>query len=91
MSAAPRPAEPATYLCLSDMSSGPRDECPDPLHDYPLPAGYVDASEAADRRLRKGWANVRCPRCGLCGWRPGKPTGDACDQRVPAPAETGSK
>lgn len=84
MSPARRLVGPRIHLCLSDMSSGPRDECPDPLHDYPLPDGYVDAAEAAERRLRHRWRNIKCPRCGLYGWQPGNPTGDACDERVPA-------
>jgi hypothetical protein len=74
----------AIYLCGGDLTSGPRDACPDPLHDFPLPAGYTDASEAADSRLRHRWTQRRCPACGLYGWRPGDPTGDPCDERVPA-------
>jgi hypothetical protein len=79
----------AIYLCGGDSRSGPRDTCPDTLHDYPLPAGYVDASEAADRRLYRRWTQKRCPDCGLYGWRPGNPTGDPCDERVPAPVPAG--
>ena len=78
----------ATYICGGDFRSGPRDDCPDPLHDYPLPSGYVDADEAAHRRLYKGWSQSRCPRCGLYGWQPGRPTGDPCDERVPAKDST---
>lgn len=81
----PRLVGPRVHLCLSDMTSGPRDACPDELHDYPLPSGYGDRAEAAERRLRRGWGNVRCPRCGLYGWTPGRPTGDPCDERIPAP------
>lgn len=76
-------------ICGGDLRSGRRDECPDPLHDYPLPGGYGDAHDAAQRRLRKGWASRRCPRCGLYGWRRGQPTGDPCDERVPAPGASG--
>jgi hypothetical protein len=64
----------AIYLCGGDLRPGPRGtECPDPLHDYPLPAGYVDASEEAASRLGRGWGNPRCGRCGLHGWTPGRP------------------
>ncbi len=42
------------YLCGGDMRPGPREtDCPDPLHDFPLPAGYVDASEEAASRLSR--------------------------------------
>lgn len=66
-----RPAT-AVYLCGGDESPGPRaTECPNGLHDWPLPSGYVDAGMVAARRLRRRWANVQCPDCGLYGWRPG--------------------
>lgn len=71
-----------TYLCGGDTRPGPREECPDPLHDYPLPSGYTDAAETASRRLARGWANVRCRACGLYGWRPGRPLGDGSDGPV---------
>ena len=76
---------PQAFICGGDLTSGPRDDCPNVLHDFPLPAGYVDASEAAEKRLRHRWRNARCPDCGLYGWRPGDPTGDLRDERVPAP------
>ena len=76
---------PQAFICGGDLTSGPRDDCPNVLHDFPLPAGYVDASEAAEKRLRHRWHNARCPDCGLYGWRPGDPTGDLRDERVPAP------
>ena len=78
-------SHPAIYLCGGDLASGPRDDCPNQLHDFPLPAGYVDASEAAGRRLQHRWRQVRCPACGLYGWQPGDLTGCPCDERVPAP------
>jgi hypothetical protein len=70
-------------ICFSDLRSGPRDACPNMLHDYPLPAGYGDAAEAASRRIQRGWLNKRCPQCKLYGWQPGRMTGDPCDERVP--------
>ena len=81
----PRLVGPRVHLCLSDLRPGPRDNCPNEVHDYPLPAGFINAAEAADNRLRNGWDNVPCPDCGLYGWRPGAPTGDPCDERAPAP------
>jgi hypothetical protein len=62
----------AVYLCGGDTTPGQRDACPDPLHDWPLPDGYVDAAEVAASRLYRRWANVKCPICGLYGWRPGR-------------------
>jgi hypothetical protein len=62
---------PAIFIRGGDERPGPRaTDCPDPLHDYPLPSGYVDASMVADRRLRQRWINRRCERCGLYGWVP---------------------
>lgn len=61
-------------VCGGDYRPGRRDECRDALHDYPLPSGYVDASEVAASRLSHGWANRRCSICGLYGWVPGRPT-----------------
>lgn len=61
-----------TYLCGGDLRPGPRaSECPDPLHDWPLPTGYGEANEVAHARLRRGWRNKRCSSCGLYGWVPG--------------------
>jgi len=73
----------AVYLCGGDLRSGPRVPCLNILHDFPLPSGYVDAGEAAARRVQRGWLNKRCPQCHLYGWEPGRPTGDPCDERVP--------
>lgn len=72
------------FICGGDDRPGPRDECPDVLHDYPLPAGYVDAAQAAGRRLSRRWSNTRCRRCGLYGWVPGLRDLDAA--RIPATA-----
>lgn len=64
------------FLCGGDTRPGPRGtDCPHPLHDHPLPAGYCDAAEEADSRLRRRWLNTKCPKCGLYGWRPGQPKG----------------
>lgn len=58
-----------TFICGGDLTPGPRGtDCPNALHDRPLPSGYVDAAEVAGRRLRTGWANRKCPDCGLYGW-----------------------
>lgn len=62
-------------ICGGDIRPGPRDECPDPLHDHPLPRGYVDRSDAAADRLYKKWRSVKCKRCGLYGWVPPTPAG----------------
>jgi len=59
-----------TFICGGDERPGPRDACPNALHDYPLPAGYVDASVVAERRLRQRWRSARCPDCHLYGWVP---------------------
>lgn len=48
-----------------------RADCPNPLHDYPLPDGYVDAAEEAAKRVSYGWRNPRCPECNTYGWNPG--------------------
>lgn len=61
----------AVYLCGGDERPGPRStDCPNALHDWPLPSGYVDAAEEAARRLARGWNNSKCPQCRLHGWRP---------------------
>jgi len=61
----------AVYLCGGDDTPVPRGtDCPDPLHDHPLPAGYGDAHEEAGRRLRARWRQQRCRRCGRYGWLP---------------------
>lgn len=63
-----------SFLCGGDMRPGPREtDCPDPLHDFPLPRGYVDAHEEAMSRLNRRWTSKRCGLCGLYGWLPGEP------------------
>lgn len=44
--------------------------CSNPLHDHPLPKGYIAASVEAGRRLRQGWKNRCCHACGFYGWLP---------------------
>lgn len=66
----------ATYVCGGDERPGARGtDCPSELHDHPLPAGYVDASIVAGRRLAEGWSNRKCPECDLHGWAPPVPKG----------------
>lgn len=66
------------------MTTGPRGtDCPSPLHDHPLPSGYVAAANEADRRLHRRWRNPRCPHCGLYGWAP-----PAADLARSVPSET---
>jgi hypothetical protein len=60
----------AVYVCGGDLTPGPRDECPGPLHDHPLPRGYCDAAEVAEDRLAEGWRNLKCRQCGRYGWKP---------------------
>lgn len=61
----------ATYICGEDDTPGARGtDCPNALHDHPLPAGYVSASMAAARRIGEGWSNKRCPDCSHHGWTP---------------------
>ena len=83
----------AVYLCGGDYRPGPRDECPDALHDWPLPTGYGDAAEVAASRLYRRWSNTKCPRCGLYGWRPGRidPTTDVKTPTRPERAEGETK
>lgn len=56
-----------------------RDPCPNALHNWPLPIGYVDAAEMAASRLAHGWGNTKCPDCGLYGWTPGRFKGAAAE------------
>lgn len=76
----------AIYLCGGDYRPGPRSTCPDPVHDYPEPAGYIDACEVAAARLRRGWRDVACPRCSLYGWVPGR-IDPKTDHHVPVDTE----
>ena len=78
----------AVYLCGGDYRPGPRDACENTLHDWPLPSGYVDAAEVAERRLRNGWRNTRCVQCGLYGWREGRKRADG-DTPVPTVEQEG--
>lgn len=81
----------ATYICGGDYRPGPRDECPDPVHDWPEPRGYVESWEVAESRLRRRWKNVPCPRgCGHYGWRPSQRIDPEMDHHVPAEKTEGS-
>lgn len=71
-------------VCGMDESPGPRDACPNTLHDWPCPSGYVAHSEVAHARLYRRWFNVKCPDCGLYGWRPGRINPET-DVRIEAP------
>lgn len=72
----------AIYVCGGDYGRlEERSACPDALHDWPLPDGYVDAAEVAASRLAHGWHNTRCSACGLYGWIAGRPTPHG-DKRV---------
>ncbi|WP_288833708.1 hypothetical protein [uncultured Corynebacterium sp.] len=63
---------PLIHLCGGETGVDIiRAECSNPLHDYPLPDGYVDAAEEAARRLGHRWRNTRCPDCHTYGWHPG--------------------
>jgi hypothetical protein len=77
----------AVYVCGGQEGTGPVREvaCTSPLHDWPLPPGYVDASVEAGWRLRNGWGNRRCT-CGLYGWEPGRTT-EAHLRRTPTTIE----
>lgn len=77
----PTPSRPI-FLCGGDMRPGPRGtDCPSPLHDHPLPSGYVDAGTEAGRRLNKRWTNRKCGRCGTYGWAP--PAFASCGEATP--------
>lgn len=71
------------YVCGGDFRPGPRGECPDAVHDYPEPIGYVDFFEVAGSRLHRGWLNVQCKQCGLFGWIAGR-IDPKTDHLVPA-------
>ena len=64
------------FICGGDVGTAHRrsDDCPNTLHDWPLPIGYTDADIEAHWRLRNRWSNVRCPDCRLYGWLPGRLT-----------------
>lgn len=74
------------FVCVSDYRPGPRDTCPNAVHNWPLPRGYVDAADVAEGRLRHGWHNVPCEECDLYGWVPGRINPET-DHHVPAPTQ----
>ena len=60
------------------MSTEMRDsECPNQVHNYPLPNSFLHAADMADERLDAGWDNIPCPDCGQYGWVKPK-TGQPC-------------
>lgn len=68
----------AIFICGGDYQHlENRSTCPNAVHDWPLPAGYSDASEVAGARLRNRWTNKRCPTCGLYGWIPSSSRSEA--------------
>ena len=80
-----RKTVPAIYLCGGDYGRlQSRSDCPNTLHDWPLPAGYGESFEVAEARLRNRWRNKRCPNCGLYGWEPGEDKHGTNPVRVPA-------
>lgn len=78
-----RKTAPAVYICGGDYRPGPRPECRNELHDWPLPAGYGESFEVAEARLRNRWRNKRCPDCGIYGWEPGQDNHGTMPVRVP--------
>lgn len=60
------------FICGVDATLEARSECPDRLHDWPLPAGYVEAHQQAKGRLARQWKQAKCPECGRYGWIPGR-------------------
>lgn len=73
-------AKQRVFLCGGDETPGPRADCPNELHDWPLPAGYSDSHAVANRRLRNKWRTRKCPDCKLYGWEPGEDA-DESDRR----------
>lgn len=61
----------AVYICETTTEPGERGtDCPESLHNWPLPDEYLSAHEEASWRLRNGWSQGRrCGRCGFLGWR----------------------
>jgi hypothetical protein len=60
------------FICGGEPATKRGSDCPNALHDWPLMPGYADSSAQAQSRIDRRWTNVRCPDCGLYGWRPGK-------------------
>lgn len=58
------------FVCGGNETPGPRDACPDALHDHPLPDGYVESFEVSRLRVSRKWAQKKCRRCGRYGWVP---------------------
>ena len=59
------------YLCGGNYALlDKRSDCPNALHDWPLPNGYSEAVDVASARLLNGWRNQKCLDCGYYGWAP---------------------
>ena len=78
------------HLCIIDYDTlEDRGDCPNKLHDWPLPDDYVAAEEVARSRISQGWREQRCPECGLVGWTdPPKPMRGKAENPVRVPAGT---
>lgn len=76
------------HLCMIDYDTlEDRGDCPNALHDWPLPDAYVAAHEVAMSRISQGWRQKKCPKCGLYGWPdPPKPMRGTAKNPVRVPA-----
>ena len=75
------------YVCGGNGRPGPRDECPNSLHDWPLPVGFVEGEEVAASRLHRKWGQVYCLACGKYGWVPGYMDGETPALAPESPAK----
>lgn len=55
---------------MSDNYANRGTDCPNVVHDWPLPTRYIAARQAAEARLLHQWDNRDCPDCGRYGWIP---------------------
>lgn len=57
------------HLCVIDFDTlEDRGDCPNALHDWPLPDDLVANHEVAWSRIAQGWSQRQCSDCGLYGW-----------------------
>lgn len=77
----------SVIICGGNLRPGMRDSCPNELHNWPLPDGYIEAHDVAMSRLRRRWASVRCSECGKYGWRPGQINPETDVLSAPNPKE----